>query len=400
MQQTRGLSVFLIVAMLAFAMIGFVSAAHADVKPGDVISKANVDKVKDLFPPSLLRWFTDGWKMEPAITIKVVAPTPNPPPKSFMDETRKNATRVTLGSDGKLKGYVAGMPFPDPQEPNKALKIMWNSYWRWRGDDFTYPGGFMVNGRKKGGQISYGLADIHFLRFTGRTAVKPVPALPNPHSLEWAMTLDSLKPAEWRGMVTLIWRYTDPTKPDDMWTYLPTLRRTLRMISRERANPVRGTTCTWDDYYGFDGKILEFNYKLVGEQKVLAIMNQSNINIKGDHPVLSENYELRDAYVIDITSKDSRYPEKMRRVWVLKDIYYVVYSESWDRSGQFWKGIVNGFRKFKLPNGEYGPFNTVNSTIDYKTSTWTGNYIRSLKLNSSGIKPAAFDPSQLGAKGK
>lgn len=400
MQKTRGLKVFLIVAMLAFAMTGFVSAAHADVQPGDVISKANVDKVKDLFPPSMLRWFTDGWKMEPAVTIKVVAPTPNMPPRAFQDETRKNAARVTLTADGKLRGYTAGLPFPDPQEPNKALKIMWNNYYRWRGDDFSYPGGFMVNGRKKGSSISYGLADIHFLRFTGRTNVKPVPNLPNPHNLEWAYTLDSLAPPEWKGMLSLVWRYNDPDKPDDMWTYLPTMRRTLRMVSRERSNPVRGTTSTMDDYYGFDGKISEFTYKLVGEQKVLAVMNQSNINIKGEHPILSDNYELRDCYVLDITSKDSRYPERVRRVWVTKDIYFVIYSESWDKSGTFWKGIVNGFRKFKLPNGEYGPFETHNAAIDYKTSTWTGNYIKNLKLNNSRVKAADMEPSALGARGQ
>lgn len=378
------------------AMIGMVSGTFAAVQPGDVIDKNNVDKVKDLFPPSFLRWISDGWGLETPVSVKVVATTPNPPPESYLKESHKNNSRVQLLPNGHLKGYTAGLPFPDPQEPNKALKIMWNNYYRWRGDDFTYPGGFMVNGRRKNGQVSYGLADIHFLRFTGRTAVDPMPGLPNPHNLEWAMTLDSLSPPEWKGMITLIYRYADPTKPDDMWTYIPTMRRTLRLVSRERSNPVRGTTSTWDDYYGFDGKILEFDYKLVGEQKVLAVLNQNRLDIKGDHPILSDNYELRDTYVIDITAKDSRYPEKLRRVWVNKENYYIVYSESWDKAGVFWKGIINGFRRFALPNGESGPFNTHNATIDYKTGTWVGSYIKNLKLNSSGIKPAAFEPNQLG----
>ena len=387
--------VFSIAAGILAALV-MVSGALAAVQPGDVINRNNVDKVKDLFPPSFLRWITDGWGLEPAVSFKVVAPTPNPPPDSYMKWNANNASHVQLLPNGELKGYVAGRPFPDPQEPNKALKIMWNSYYRWRGDDFTYPGGFMVNGRRKGGQVSYGLADIHFLRFTGRTAVSPMPALPNPHKLEWAMTLDSLSPPEWKGVITLVYRYADPTKPDDMWTYLPTMRRTLRLVSRERSNPVRGTTSTWDDYYGFDGKMLEFNYTLAGEQTVLAVMNQENLNIKGDHPILSDNYELRDCYVIDITAKDPRYPEKVRRVWVNKESYYVVYSESWDKAGVFWKGIVNGFKRFSLPNGEHGLFNTHNSITDYKTGTWVGNYIKTLKLNSSGIKPAAFETNQLG----
>jgi hypothetical protein len=386
----------LLIAIGMLAMITMVSGACAAVQPGDVINKQNVDKVKELFPPSFLRWITDGWGLEGPVSFKVVAPTPNPPPKSYQDATNKYAGQVQLLPNGQLKGYVAGIPFPNPQEPNKAIKIMWNNYYRWRGDDFTYPGGFMVNGRRKGGQISYGLADIHFLRFTGRTQVSPKPELPNPHKLEWAMTLDSLSPPEWKGMVTLVYRYADPTKPDDMWSYIPSMRRTLRLVSRERSNPVRGTTSTWDDYYGFDGKMLEFNYKLVGEQQVLAVINQSNLDIKGNHPIISDNYELRDTYVIDISSKDPRYPEKVRRVWVNKENFFVIYSESWDKSGQFWKGIYNTFKRFELPSGEHGPFNVGNATIDYKTGTWVGNFIKRLKLNRSGIKPAAFEPSNLG----
>jgi len=142
--------------------------------------------------------------------------------------------------------------------------------------------------------------------------------------------------------------------------------------------------------------MLEFNYKLVGEQTVLAVMNQERLDIKGDHPILSDNYELRDCYVIDIAAKDPRYPEKVRRVWVNKESYFVVYSETWDKAGVFWKGIINGFKQFSLPNGERGPFNTHNAIIDYKTGTWVGNYIKTLKLNSSGIKPAAFETNQLG----
>jgi hypothetical protein len=400
MQRKRESRVLMQVAMVVLLLLGFVAAAPAgEVQPGDVIDKSNADKAKDYFPPHFMRWITDGWELESPVTVHVVAPVPNPPPKNYMAETAKNATRVEMLPDGKLKGYVAGLPFPDPQEPNKALKIMWNSYYRWRGDDFTYPGGFLVPGKRKNGKLSIGKADIHFLRFTGRTDVDPRPDIPNPHNLEWAMTLDSLEPPEWKGMVTLVWRYNDPTKPDDMWTYLPTMRRTLRLVSRERSNPVRGTTSTWDDYYGFDGKLMEFDYKLVGEQKILAIMNQSTLDVDGHHPILSDNYEIRDAYVVDITSKDPRYPEKYRRVWVIKETYWVVYSESFDKTGQFWKACVNTFHRFDLPNGDHGPFNTGNSITDFKTGTWVGNFIRKLNLNNSKITPASFEPGSLNATG-
>ncbi len=43
-----------------------------------------------------------------------------------------------LGSNGELLNYVAGLPFPDlhPYDPQAGLKLAWNFYWRWFGDDY------------------------------------------------------------------------------------------------------------------------------------------------------------------------------------------------------------------------------------------------------------------------
>jgi len=366
----------------------------ADVKPGDVIDSSNYEKAKDYFPDSILRWINDGWGLEPPAVIKVVEAKPNFPPAQFMEETRKNTERVKLLPDGRLEGHTAGFPFPELKEPDIAMKIMWNCYYRWRGDDFSYPGGFMVNGRRKGGNISYGLADINFIQFDNRTSLDPKPEVKNPHQLQWAMTLLSLSPPEWKGMVTLVWRYKDPTKPDDMWTYVPTLRRTLRTVSSERSNPVRGTNTTWDDYYGFDGKIFEFNYKLIGEQKVLAVMNQSRYDYPGEHPILQDEFEMRDTYVIEVTAKNPRYPESKRILWIGKENYYPLYAESYDKAGKFWKGSINSFRRITLPNGEQGPFLSYAAYVDYKTGTWTANNLKKIKVNT-GLNPSNFEPGSI-----
>ena len=66
---------------------------------------------------------------------------------------KKNAGKTTLKADGTMEGYVAGLPFPDAKEPNKAQKIMWNYTYRWRGDDFSYPGGYVNATKRKGGKI-------------------------------------------------------------------------------------------------------------------------------------------------------------------------------------------------------------------------------------------------------
>jgi hypothetical protein len=48
-----------------------------------------------------------------------------------------------LGSNGELFDYVAGLPFPDVHfsDPQIGLKMAWNFYWRWLGDDYKTGGG-------------------------------------------------------------------------------------------------------------------------------------------------------------------------------------------------------------------------------------------------------------------
>lgn len=53
-----------------------------------------------------------------------------PPP--YKVATEQYSPQVSLTSDGELKNYVAGLPFPllDANDPQAATKIMWNFAFR------------------------------------------------------------------------------------------------------------------------------------------------------------------------------------------------------------------------------------------------------------------------------
>ena len=380
-----------------------VSAQSDGIKQGTVINAGNIDQYQKYLPYFMQQYVKDGWEIEDPVTIHVKDYTENLPPDLFMQATKDNKGKVKLLDNDRIEKYDSGFPFPDPQEPKKALKIIWNLYYRWRGDDFSYPGGFPVTSRRKGGRLTSAYALIDQVFFTCRTVVDPKPELNNPSKLHWAMTLDSRTPPN-KDMVTLVWRYADPTKADDMWTYIPTLRRTLRMISSERANPIRGTPTTWDDMYGFDGKPLEFTYKILKEQTVLALMNQQTLAFEFPdgypHPIIAgakDPYELRDTFVIEVVSKDPRYPESKRVLWIPKDIYYPIYGETFDKAGRLWKGTWDAFAKAKTVPGDTGPWLTGASYTDIKTGYWTQNLLRELSINSS-LGVHKFQPGALGRR--
>jgi len=393
------LTLFLAVGM-ACLCFSFPGSVFGDAKPGDIINATNIEQYKDYLPFFIQGFVKDGWGLAEPVTIHVKGFTENSPPRMFMAAGEKHKDGVKLLPDGALQGYVSGFPFPDPKEPDIAQKIMWNVYYRWRGDDYMYPGGFPVSSRRKGGRITSADALISQVNFTNRTVVDPKPNLRNPKKLHWAMTLDSMTPPN-KDMVTLVWRYADPTKQDDMWTYLPTIRRTLRLVSSERANPVRGTPTTWDDFFGFDGKPLAFTYQLLRQQEMLGLMNQQTFGDtfpKGyPHPVISgpnDPFELRNTFVVDVRSKDPRYPESKRIMWIPTDIFYPLYGQTYDKAGKLWKGSCDGFAKAKTETGDTGPWLTEASYTDFKTGYWTQNLLNKLKIDS-GLDLEQFDPSML-----
>jgi len=395
--------IFLCMAVMSVLFFGGPSFG-SEPKPGDVINSSNIEQYKDYFPLIMQGFIKDGWGIVTPAVIHIGNFTKVDMPATYNEATKKNITTVTLNADGTINGLVAGMPFPDPAEPNKALKIMWNHYYRWRSDGYSYNDGYYYTSQRKGGSVSSTQSQIDMLFFSHRTAVDPKPILPNAHDLFSALWLNTRTGVN-KDMVTLAWRYNDPTKFDDMWTYIPTLRRTIRMVSSERANPVRGTPFTWDDFYGFDGRVMDFTPTLVGEPKIVALMNQKTKCIKGTpyatgytHPVVSgpsDPLELRDMYCIDVVPKNPRHPESKKTLWIEKNIFHVMYSHVYDKQGNLWKGQITGVLNYATAQGQPAWTQAEDSFTDLKNAFWSNNLLDTVTADGP-MNMNRFDPAAIG----
>src|SRR5574337_304686 len=97
------------------------SLVRADVQPGDVITKANLDKIKDLVGPGI------AWCVEHGMTMTIIPTKKVEWPRPYREATDAHRGQVRLSADGTtLENYVAGMPFPDLDlnDPKIAEKIM------------------------------------------------------------------------------------------------------------------------------------------------------------------------------------------------------------------------------------------------------------------------------------
>src|SRR6266446_4610878 len=93
--------------LAATATVAFSSHVRADVQPGDVITKANVDKIKDLVSPGV------EWCVKHGMQMKVVPYKKVEWDKAFREATEKYSGQAKLAPDGRsVQNHVAGLPFP------------------------------------------------------------------------------------------------------------------------------------------------------------------------------------------------------------------------------------------------------------------------------------------------
>jgi hypothetical protein len=94
--------------LVGIAALVLRAPASGDVKPGDVITAANVDQAKDLISPGL------EWCVKHGLPMKIGETKAITWPKAYKDATEKFSGQVKLAADGlTLRNFVAGQPFPD-----------------------------------------------------------------------------------------------------------------------------------------------------------------------------------------------------------------------------------------------------------------------------------------------
>jgi hypothetical protein len=338
------------VALLcAAAAVTLAAPARADVQPGDIITKANVDKVKDLISPGV------EWCVKHGMAMKIVPYKKVEWNKAFREATEKYSGQVKLAPDGRsLTGHVAGLPFPniDPNDPQIALKIMWNfEYKPYATDDedlrnFDSDTGPVSDSSPMQIERHFLLDHLRTLWYTARVYVDPKPAMPNPDGVRAKSSLHPiLEPFDLKGVGETGIRYLSPDRQDDTWLYMPSLRRVRRLSSAQRSDALFGQDTDVDSYGGYAGQIPWFDWKYLGEKEIVASFHAEAFPVKycegaGDF-MFCDNWEKRKVYVVEGVPRLPQYAYGKRLLFIDKETYLVAYTDISDRSGQLWKVWVN-----------------------------------------------------------
>jgi hypothetical protein len=345
-------SLFLVWALLI--PCGSSSAAEADLKPGETIGTNNWQKVQGMLGENVLNRIKGGY------SFQIKEPKVYKPLKEYVEATEKYSKNVKLGPNGELLSYVAGLPFPnlDRNDPQAGQKLAWNFFWRWLGDDYK------TGGATKGGKIyryaiekdgSERRADLvsYFIFPRTRYMLDPKPAIPGYEHIDYMQLRIDSYPRD-AASTTLEIRYDDPKRADDLYIYLPSIRRIRRATTTQRCQTLAPSEYVLDDINSHNGKITDFNYKLLGEKKMLANMSQEHEPYHrkpGDYLPIDEKWEVVDTYVLEVTAKDPNYCYGKKILHINKMTHDNVWSYIYDRKGEYFKEFWGFFKPVNLPDG-------------------------------------------------
>jgi len=205
------------------------------LKEGMQVDAEGLRALQSLLPSEIWRhrekFFFEGMLME-------IGPCHRryPLPKFYSEATAQHANKVELDAEGNLANYVAGIPFPqasiDPAEDLAATRWAWNLEKRFRGAG--YRGRFRITDfpNRMGSVMRYE-GEFFAFQAAGRADLAGSGYhSPGIDDLLWATGGRFTAPF---GARELAWRQlrapaseTQWSKPDDVFVYVPSLRKTRR----------------------------------------------------------------------------------------------------------------------------------------------------------------------------
>jgi hypothetical protein len=285
---------------------------------------------------------------------------------------------LKLKSTGELPDHVFGQPFPrvDPKDPMAACKVAWNFYLAnqiGEGQGAT----FTLNGVDRNGEFRRIKLWLHAQAYMGRT----VEAKENPENLRGTTMSHAMEPADAEGVNILGQQINDWKSQDNLWAYLPQMRRSRRVNAATRSDPISGLDIFSDDLNCYAGKVEYYKWKMVGEQNILAPIvgpyaldqkvvgpTRYDVNIpylRGGYETpgnqgapwqITENLVLveRPVWVVEGESTDPYYNFGKVIMYIDKEMNRIYWKNVHNRAGEYFYTAMCSYHWSKSADGKFG----------------------------------------------
>lgn len=334
------------------------------IKPGIVLTKDNWDQylpeLKKLLPISKLTYTELGVKSG-LVTIPIMelckecpGITPAWKEASFKHEGKASIDPKTH----ELVNWQGGYPFPHPKN---AWELLWDSY-------------LMLN-RTCGGHDDhrfyawFGLFDKdkyqkHFSwlnqerKYLNRVEMPPFGNMEayTKNDIMFKGTVMISEPQDVRGFILLRHKYWSMTRPDDVYSYIPALKRIRRLTGGDVTDPLLGSDAIPDDFQVWQQKVTpEQTVRVIARREMLA--PRPTVGWIEENPDMKPNYsqekngvgypqkmEIRPQWVWEISLNNPNYIYSKRVLFFdavpLEETigsFRPYWGEQYDQAGRLWR---------------------------------------------------------------
>lgn len=314
--------IFLSATAYSFDQQAYEALAPADsaatIAPGTKITLQNWTQYRRFMPVGMQALFSGKypWKIgpEPEYTMEVGPTVHIPLSRKYLADTEKYSAQVRLrqvSSGGyTVENYVAGIPFPNPAEPQMGIKLMYDVWFPY--SPYLFEVLFISTTVDRFRNATSTTSDTVIWRLNHISDEGKPLSKYSPGYLE-ADRFETLEPEQYKYTMQLSLQPDDPGRVQESYIFAPNMRRPLRMSTSGRCAAMTGSDFVEDDNgSGFFFQATNFTAKFLGLKRLLALVHVAPVgltpqgySIKGTAPGWPRpeagKWELRDTWVIDVT---------------------------------------------------------------------------------------------------
>ncbi len=292
--------------------------ASAVIAPGTKITLQNWTRYRRFMPVGMQALFSARypWSIgpEPEFALEVGPTIPIPLARKYLADTEKysGAVRLRKVDTGgyTVENYVAGIPFPNPTEPEMGVKLMYDVWYPYSPYVFEVVFlSYFVDGFKNAASST---SDTVVWRLNHISDEGKPRSMYSAGYLE-ADRFETLEPQQLKYTTQLSLQPDDPARVQESYIFAPTMRRPLRMSTSGRCAAMTGSDFVQDDNgSGFFFQAINFTARYLGSKRLLALVHLNPVGltpngylVKGSAPgwprTEAGKWELRDVHIIDVT---------------------------------------------------------------------------------------------------
>lgn len=315
------------------------NALAGQIKPGIIITQENyqeyLPELKKMTSPHSYFYLKDALE-NGLITLPIVEMTEYPQSREYYKYTMKHKGTAKVGPNNELIDWKAGMPFVDPQN---GAELAWNLDRRQTVVDQC---SFYANLNLYREGILERQYRWHYwnLYYTGRVRVPPIHDLPNnTGGIRMKESFIMLAPFDIKGFSFIRTRYEDVFKGDEVYSYIPAIRRIRRLTGADVCDPMLGSDVIYDDFESFRQKITpKMTFNMIKREMLVPEYWLEYPPLKGCAYQL--NWQIRPVWVVEIFPHDPEYIYSKRVVVMDRQrLTGNGYSSStYDQKGRFSRG--------------------------------------------------------------